>query len=122
MLFNPLATAQSLFEAFQGEDDPSHVAAGFDHNCSLCHSTTSWAGATFTAHDTLYFPIYTGNHAGRWSSCTDCHTTPSDYGAYTCINAGCHADADTRHAGVANYGHDCIRCHPTGSTGGRFRR
>jgi hypothetical protein len=32
---------------FQGTTDPNHVAANFPTDCSVCHNTTSWLGATF---------------------------------------------------------------------------
>ena len=96
------------------------AAAAFSTDCTLCHNTTSFAGATYTQHDTLYFPIYSGKHLGRWSRCSDCHTNASNYGSFSCL--GCHsaADTDPRHTGVSGYVYDsaaCYSCHPRGSAG-----
>ena len=46
--------------------------AGFSTDCLLCHNMVTWLGATFD-HDSEYFPIYSGAHRGRWSSCATCH-------------------------------------------------
>src|SRR6202008_2781082 len=32
---------------WQGTNNPNHAAAGFPTDCSLCHSTVNWNGATF---------------------------------------------------------------------------
>lgn len=105
---------------YQGAADPNHVGAGFSTDCASCHNTTSFQGAKYTQHDSLYFPIYSGAHNGRWSRCADCHNVASDYGVFNCL--GCHSDADTtpRHSGVSGYQYNsqaCYTCHPTGRAG-----
>ena len=101
---------------FQTVTNPNHIAAGFPQNCALCHTTTTWSGARFT-HNA--FPIYTGNHAGKWTTCNDCHTNPADYQVFSCITCHQHdkASTDRRHGGVRNYVYNatsCYSCHPQG--------
>jgi nitrate/TMAO reductase-like tetraheme cytochrome c subunit len=95
--------------------DPNHAAAAFPKTCADCHSTSSWSGATFTH---AKFPIYSGTHAGRWTTCADCHTNSGDYSVFTCTTA-CHpkGNTDSNHQGVSNYVYNsanCYSCHPTG--------
>ena len=95
--------------------DPNHLAAGFPRECALCHTTTAWTGARFDHR----FPIYSGKHAGKWNTCNDCHTTPSNYSSFNCLN--CHAhnktDMDKKHKNRPNYVYAspaCYQCHPQG--------
>lgn len=104
---------------YDGTTDPAHKAAGFSTDCSTCHSTTSWAGATFD-HDATFFPIYSGAHRGQWTSCATCHTNPSSYQQFYCLS--CHAhdktSMDSHHAGISGYRYDsqaCYSCHPRGT-------
>jgi hypothetical protein len=101
---------------YNGTSNPSHSAAGFPTDCASCHTTTQWSGATFD-HDGMYFPIYSGSHRGRWSSCADCHTSSSDYAVFTCTT--CHTASNTNghHRGVSGYVYQsqaCYSCHPRG--------
>jgi glutamate mutase epsilon subunit len=96
--------------------NPNHTAAGFPHDCSVCHTTTTWTGATFNH---TRFPIYSGSHQGRWTTCGDCHTNSSNYSVFSCLN--CHAhdktQMDQHHAGIRDYVYNsanCYACHPTG--------
>jgi hypothetical protein len=105
---------------YQSTTDPNHVAAAFPTTCALCHNTTSWAGATFNH---TWFPIYSGTHAGVWTTCGDCHTNPSNYAVFSCINCHTHSQANTdpHHTDVGGYvynGTSCYSCHPTGQGGG----
>ena len=89
--------------------------------CLSCHPTGQ--GGTFTQHDALYFPIYSGSHAGRWSSCAQCHDVANDPSQFTCMSSGCHDQATTNsnHTGVTGYQYvatACLACHPTGQGGG----
>ncbi len=98
--------------------DPNHVAALFPKTCDSCHSTSSWSGATFNH---AQFPIYSGSHAGRWTSCGDCHTNSNNYSVFSCITCHTHdkATTDSQHQGVSNYVYNsanCYSCHPTGRT------
>ena len=102
---------------------PPHLAAGFAASaCASCHTTTTFTGATFN-HDGPWFPIYTGRHAGMWSSCATCHTNTSNYAVFTCLSCHPHDDkasTDSHHAGRSGYSYDsnaCYRCHPSGRAG-----
>jgi hypothetical protein len=99
--------------------DPNHAAANFPTDCSICHTTTSWLGATFNH---TWFPIYSGTHAGRWNTCADCHVNPANYAVFSCITCHTHdqANTDPQHSGVRGYvynGTSCYSCHPTGRAG-----
>jgi hypothetical protein len=56
--------------------------------------------------------------------CADCHTVPTNYSAFSCIN--CHAHSpqsivDAQHTEVSGYSYNsaaCYRCHPQGRSGG----
>jgi len=114
--FNNLSTAcYSCHQAdFTGTTNPAHVAAGFPTDCSVCHSTTNWTGATFN-HNTTTFPL-TGAHTTL--QCAQCHTTATSYNGSlptTCI--GCHQadfNGTTAPAHVAGgFPTDCTLCHST---------
>ncbi len=105
---------------YDGTVDPQHAAAGFSTDCAQCHNTTSFAGAQYTAHDSLYFPIYSGSHLGRWTHCSDCHTNSSNYGTFSCLSCHSQADTNAQHTGVSGYVYDsaaCYSCHPRGTVG-----
>jgi len=115
---------------YNNTDNPNHAAAGFPLDCTACHSTSTWEGATFD-HDALYFPIYSGKHANRWNTCSQCHTNTGNYAEFTCFGSGCHGvtEMNNEHCeggsckscngftypatGVTSQ--DCYTCHPTGS-------
>jgi len=100
--------------------DPNHVASGFAQTCQDCHNTVSFRPARFPNHDAAFFPISSGRHKGTWSACTDCHTAPGTYAAFSCF-AGCHVHANPtevagHHSGVPGYTYDsaaCYGCHPS---------
>ena len=98
--------------------NPNHAAAGFPKTCETCHTTTSWSGATFNH---TWFPIYSGSHKGKWTTCGDCHTNASDYASFSCTN--CHAhdktSMDSKHRNNKNYVYNssnCYSCHPRGNS------
>ncbi len=99
---------------FASTTDPNHVAQGFPHDCSQCHSTSSWNDAKFD-HNTTAFPL-TGAHASV--SCASCHTsgytnTPTD--CYSChSNTYATATTPTNHS-AAGLPHTCQDCHTTTS-------
>ena len=104
---------------YTGTTNPNHVASQFPTTCASCHNTTTWSGATFNH---TWFPIYSGNHAGKWTTCGDCHTNSSDYSIFSCITCHQHAQANTdpNHRSVKNYVYSptsCYSCHPTGGGG-----
>ena len=105
---------------YDGTTDPNHAAANFSTTCTQCHNTTTWSGATFTHAD---FPIYSGTHAGRWTSCAQCHTNPASYADFDCLTCHPHDDktqTDSNHTGMSDYQYNsdaCYRCHPNGRAG-----
>jgi cytochrome c7-like protein len=102
---------------YEGTTDPDHRALGFPTDCATCHNTTSFDQASFTQHDTQYFPIYSGVHRGRWSRCSDCHTQPSSFSTFSCFLCHGQAETDGRHQEVSGYVYDsnqCYACHPQG--------
>ncbi|MFA5417330.1 MAG: hypothetical protein WC341_02620 [Bacteroidales bacterium] len=99
--------------------NPAHAAAQFPTECETCHTQSAWAPSTFN-HDGQYFPIYSGKHNGEWNLCSDCHTNPTNYAVFSCID--CHEhnkpDTDDEHDGVSGYQYNsnaCFDCHPDGS-------
>lgn len=104
---------------YSATNDPGHQGAGFSTDCASCHTTASWNGATFN-HDAPYFPIYSGTHAGRWTSCTDCHTDPANYAVFDCLSCHGKTETDSHHTQVTNYQYTstaCYACHKNGRGG-----
>ena len=99
--------------------NPSHKAAQFLTDCTSCHSQSAWAPSTFN-HDAGYFPIYSGRHQGKWTKCSECHTSTTNYAAFSCIICHEHnnkTDLDSKHQAVNGYAYNgisCYSCHPTG--------
>ena len=108
---------------YNNTTNPNHAAAGFAQTCNSCHTFVDWTGAQYTAHDAAYFPIYSGTHNGKWTTCGDCHTNSSNYAVFTCI--ACHQHSNQTqvtqdHQGVKGFvynGTSCYTCHPKGSGG-----
>jgi hypothetical protein len=98
--------------------NPAHVAASFPTTCATCHATATWTGARFD-HDGPYFPIYSGAHRGRWSSCSSCHTSASSYKAFTCLTCHSQTETDGHHRSISGYRYDsqtCYTCHRSGKS------
>jgi len=108
---------------YNGTTNPAHAAAGFPLDCQHCHTTTAWVPSTF--NHTTYFPISAGSsHApGRWTLCVDCHTVPTNYALFSCIDCHAHqpqSTVDAKHVGQTGYTYTsaaCYRCHPRGTPG-----
>lgn len=107
---------------YGGAVNPNHQQMGFPTDCALCHDLTpGWKPASYGNHDAEFFPIYTGKHQGEWTTCTDCHTNPSNFALFSCIDCHEHnnaADLANKHNGVPNYQYNsqaCLDCHPDGS-------
>jgi len=103
---------------------PNHILVGFSNDCAVCHTPNGWSPSTF-AHDTQYFPIYIGEHAGSWESCETCHTTPNILSQFSCITCHNHSlpDMQNRHIGVSGFTYEsdaCYACHPAGTGAGAF--
>jgi hypothetical protein len=99
---------------YNGTTNPNHAAAGFPTTCATCHTTTSWAGATFNH---TWFPM---THGNANSVCSTCHTNPNDYSVFQCTN--CHTASQTNplHSGVSGYVYNsvnCYQCHKSGGGG-----
>ncbi len=105
---------------YQGAQNPQHTEMGFPLRCEECHVLTGWQPANFTGHEN-FFPIFTGAHAGAWSSCSTCHISPGDFQLFSCFD-GCHEHnrekMDNKHREVGGYVYEsnaCLSCHPFGS-------
>jgi hypothetical protein len=104
---------------YNSATNPNHAAAGFPTTCQNCHTTTAWDPSTFN-HDQQYFPIYSGKHKNEWSQCVECHTTPNNFTAFSCI--ACHehdnpTEMAGHHSGISGYQYNsaaCYNCHPNG--------
>lgn len=104
--------------------DPDHAGAQFSTDCQSCHDQNAWEPASFE-HDAQYFPVYSGSHQGTWENCTECHTNPSDYARFSCIECHEHNEADMNdeHDEVSGYSYDseaCFQCHPNGEADDAF--
>jgi len=94
-----------------------------NEDCIICHNTRAWIPSDMSNHDRL-FPIYSGEHRGKWSSCeAECHIYPDDYTDFSCgLNGICHehdkSKMDHKHNGeVSGYvynSQDCYDCHKRG--------
>ena len=101
---------------YQATTNPNHVTANFPTDCAACHNENNWTPATFN-HDGLYFPIYSGEHQGEWTSCTDCHTNPNNYAVFTCLTCHTNPETNDEHEDVGGYVYNspaCLACHPQG--------
>ena len=99
--------------------NPAHAIAQFPTDCESCHTENAWIPSTFD-HDSQYFPIYSGEHQGEWTLCSECHTEPTNYSVFSCIL--CHEhnlnDMADEHSDVTDYVYasvNCLACHPTGT-------
>ncbi|MEW5976803.1 MAG: hypothetical protein AB1898_13450 [Acidobacteriota bacterium] len=95
--------------------NPNHLSAGFPRTCETCHTTITWSGARFEHR----FPIYSGAHQGKWTTCNDCHTNPTNYAVFSCTNCHEHSQSrmDEKHRQVGGYVYNsvnCYSCHPQG--------
>jgi hypothetical protein len=99
---------------YNGTTNPNHAAAGFPQQCDVCHTTTSWAGASFN-HNNTPFPL-TGAHVTV--PCTSCHInnqfagTPTD--CYSCHKANYTSTTNPNHVAAA-FPTTCDTCHTTTS-------
>lgn len=100
--------------------NPNHQASGFPQDCNQCHFQNGWLPGRFPSHDPLFFPISSGTHRGKWTTCTDCHYQAGVYATFSCILCHAHDNATDmagKHSGVSGYSYTsaaCYNCHPTG--------
>jgi len=107
---------------YNNTTNPVHTSAGFNTECTTCHTQDTWTPSTFN-HDGQYFPIYSGKHRGQWSLCSDCHTNSADFSVFSCIDCHEHnkTDTDDHHREVSGYSYlssACYSCHPAGTAEG----
>ncbi len=117
-LFDPVDETDCV-ACHQADYDGEHDGSGYPTTCNLCHTQTTWGDAAFN-HDTDYFPIFTGEHAPRWSDCSTCHTNPTDFSDFTCFTCHVHGQTqmDNKHEGRPGYSYvpsACVSCHPDGT-------
>lgn len=95
---------------YNNTTNPNHASLSFSTSCITCHTTVpGWKPASYTQHDSQFFPIYSGRHSGRWISCTDCHLNPANYALFNCKS--CHSNV---HSGRSYTDQQCYQCHPRG--------
>jgi len=84
--------------------------------CSTCHTTSAWTGATF--NHTQYTRFST-NHGNANGQCATCHINGGDYSVFQCT--GCHGNNNPnnfQHDNVNGYVYNsinCYQCHPSGN-------
>ncbi|HSD31130.1 MAG TPA: hypothetical protein VLB49_04415 [Gemmatimonadales bacterium] len=97
---------------FNNATNPNHVQSQFPTDCTACHTTRTWTGATFD-HNATAFPL-TGAHLQ--ATCAQCHGDGVYKGKSTaCVS--CHltdynSTTDPNHA-QAQFSTDCVACHAT---------
>lgn len=99
--------------------EPNHQQVGFPTDCSICHDTRSFEGGDFRAHDSQFFPIFSGTHRGVWANCSECHGAAGGFATFSCVSCHEHrrSEMDDEHDDVRGYVYDsvsCLGCHPTG--------
>ena len=116
-IWNPISQDDCL-SCHLADFEKEHPEPGFPTTCLDCHTTLSFDDSTFD-HDALYFPIYSGEHRGEWSSCATCHNNPANFKSFTCLDCHEHrqSEMDDEHDDVQGYVYDspyCYSCHPDG--------
>ena len=103
---------------YNATTNPIHKAAPtiFTTDCTTCHTTTAWTGATFSH---TWWSMTHGNAGGV---CATCHINPNDYTVFSCTNGSCHPASTTnsRHSGIRGYVYNsvnCYQCHKNGGGG-----
>jgi len=97
---------------FNVTKNPPHPAAGFPTDCSVCHGTSSWLGATFN-HASTGWPL-TGFHATV--QCSQCHVN-NNYKLTSTACVTCHLqDFQTAKSPdhiASGFPQQCNVCHNT---------
>jgi hypothetical protein len=116
-------TKNTCFEChsakYNSTTNPAHAVAQFPTDCATCHTEIDWKPSTFD-HDNQYFPIYSGKHREEWNTCADCHTVPTNYAVFSCLNCHEHnkTKMDDKHKDESGYAYNstnCLACHPRGT-------
>ena len=98
---------------YNATENPRHEGEAFPTTCQECHTTDSWAPATFARHDETAFPL-TGAHVAL--DCQQCHVGGQYTGTPTaCVE--CHEE-DYQNASDPVHSPDlfpstCEVCHTT---------
>jgi hypothetical protein len=107
----------------QAQTDPNHAGvSGYAYASPSCYSCHPKGTAEGAANHDDFFPMGAGSHhAGV--ACASCHVDPQDYKTFSCVDGGCHpqAQTDPNHSGVVGYvfvSASCYSCHPNGSADG----
>jgi hypothetical protein len=112
---NSTACVTCHLKDYQTTTNPNHVTANFPQTCDQCHSTSTWANATFN-HNSTGFPL-TGSHTVPPRACTDCHVN-NNYNITNTTCVSCHqtdyntATTPVAHA-AAGFPTTCDQCHDT---------
>lgn len=117
-IFNP-ASDNDCFSCHEADYNDEHTGSGFPTECTTCHNVDSWDDADFEAHDSQFFPIFSGRHRGLWESCSTCHQTSATFTQFTCFSCHEHrqSEADAEHSEINGYVYDsqaCYSCHSNG--------
>jgi hypothetical protein len=97
---------------YQATNSPNHVSAGFPNTCAVCHTTSSWLGATFNH---TWFNM---NHGGARGVCATCHTNSGNYSVFQCTNCHTKSNTDSEHRGVGGYVYNSVNCYQCHRNGG----
>jgi hypothetical protein len=97
---------------FNTTNNPPHASAGFPTDCSVCHSTSSWLGATFNHASTGW--ALTGFHATV--QCSQCHVN-NNYKLTSTVCVTCHLkdfqSATNPNHVTSGFPQQCDVCHNT---------
>jgi len=96
---------------YESVPDPDHTAAGFDQDCTECHTTLAWQPAWFDHIGTDF--IMDGAHVAL--TCIDCHSA-----GYNNTSPQCFACHEQDYVGVqdpihtpVSFDEQCTLCHTT---------
>jgi len=114
--YTPTECVSCHINDYNAATNPVHSGGCFNTNCIICHTTNpGWSPTSSSGHDSQFFPITSGNHAGI--SCNECHTNPSDCGEFSCTVCHSVSSMNDEHDDVGGYSSAnsaCLSCHPKG--------
>jgi hypothetical protein len=118
LVFPKPANVNDCVACHRTDYDREHTGSHYPLTCLTCHTNATFLGATFN-HDAQWFPIYSGEHRGKWTACQDCHPSATDFGAFTCLSCHEHnkTKMDDKHKNMQGYAYvstTCMTCHPQG--------
>lgn len=118
LIFNP-SSDQDCYACHEDDYNKEHSRSGFPTTCTDCHTTSTWEDASFKDHDQWYFPIFSGEHRGEWTSCQTCHVQPENFSVFSCLTCHEHNESEMNreHDDVRGYIYSseaCLSCHPNG--------